>query len=131
MSFCVYHKNHNTLSNKLFQIPTLSYKRAIPNKGPGPVVLFGGALFAICYGYYAVGQGNLLNARRSQEKQNARADIAPFLQAEEDRRFCKEMEIANEEERKIMKNVPNWKVGETVYNGKRWVPPATNDPNLA
>ena len=35
-----------------------AYKRAIPNRGPGPLVLFGGALFAIGYGYYRIGQGN-------------------------------------------------------------------------
>ena len=87
-------------------------------------------MFAVCYGYYAVGQGNLRNAELSKEKQIARAEIVPFLQAEEDRRYCKNMEIANQKEREIMKNVPNWKVGESVYKGNRWVPPATNDPNL-
>ena len=76
-------------------------------------------MFAVCYGYYAVGQGNLRNAELSKEKQIARAEIVPFLQAEEDRRYCKNMEIANQKEREIMKNVPNWKVGESRTRERR------------
>ncbi|THU54023.1 hypothetical protein C4D60_Mb10t20600 [Musa balbisiana] len=30
-----------------------------------------------------------------------------------------------EEEARIMKDVPGWKVGECVYNSGRWMPPAT------
>ncbi|NXN90890.1 NDUAD dehydrogenase, partial [Rhinopomastus cyanomelas] len=32
-----------------------------------------------------------------------------------------------DEEAKIMKDVPGWKVGESVYNTTRWVPPTLNE----
>jgi NADH dehydrogenase (ubiquinone) 1 alpha subcomplex subunit 13 len=32
-----------------------------------------------------------------------------------------------EEEARIMKNVPGWKVGESVYNSGKWMPPATGE----
>ena len=35
---------------------------------------------------------------------------------------------AHEREASIMKDVPGWQVGESVYNSKRWMPPATQAP---
>jgi NADH dehydrogenase (ubiquinone) 1 alpha subcomplex subunit 13 len=32
-----------------------------------------------------------------------------------------------EEEARIMKDVPGWKVGENVYNSGKWMPPATGE----
>ena len=42
-------------------------------------------------------------------------------------RFVKEWKKYLEEEARIMKNVPGWKVGESVYNSGRWMPPATGE----
>ncbi|RVX19404.1 NADH dehydrogenase [ubiquinone] 1 alpha subcomplex subunit 13-B [Vitis vinifera] len=62
-----------------------------------------------------------------EEKFAARSAILPVLQAEEDERFVKEWKKYLEEEARIMKNVPGWKVGESVYNSGRWMPPATGE----
>lgn len=32
-----------------------------------------------------------------------------------------------EEEARIMKDVPGWKVGESVYSSGKWMPPATGE----
>lgn len=42
-------------------------------------------------------------------------------------RFAKEWKKYLEEEARIMKDVPGWKVGENVYNSGRWMPPATGE----
>uniref|UniRef100_A0A453IS62 NADH dehydrogenase [ubiquinone] 1 alpha subcomplex subunit 13 n=1 Tax=Aegilops tauschii subsp. strangulata TaxID=200361 RepID=A0A453IS62_AEGTS len=62
-----------------------------------------------------------------EEKIAARSAILPMLQAEEDERFVKEWKKYLEEEARIMKNVPGWKVGESVYNSGKWMPPATGE----
>jgi len=33
------------------------------------------------------------------------------------------MKLFEEEEAQIMKDVPGWKVGESVYHVDRWIPP--------
>ncbi|KAL5998709.1 hypothetical protein ACLOJK_009654 [Asimina triloba] len=62
-----------------------------------------------------------------EEKYAARRAVLPLLQAEEDERFVNEWKKALEEESRIMKDVPGWKVGESVYHSGRWMPPATGE----
>lgn len=42
-------------------------------------------------------------------------------------RFVKEWRKSLEEEARIMKDVPGWKVGESVYHSGKWMPPATGE----
>lgn len=42
-------------------------------------------------------------------------------------RFVKEWRKYLEEEARIMKDVPGWKVGESVYHSGKWMPPATGE----
>ncbi|KAG2403252.1 NADH dehydrogenase [ubiquinone] 1 alpha subcomplex subunit 13-A Protein [Vigna angularis] len=60
-----------------------------------------------------------------EEKYAARRSILPVLQAEEDERFVREWHKYLAYEAEVMKDVPGWKVGESVYNSGRWVPPAS------
>ncbi|KAF9686203.1 hypothetical protein SADUNF_Sadunf03G0134200 [Salix dunnii] len=62
-----------------------------------------------------------------EEKYAARRAILPLLQAEEDERFVKEWNKYLEYEAEVMKDVPGWKVGQSVYNSGRWMPPATGE----
>ncbi|URD75221.1 NADH dehydrogenase (ubiquinone) 1 alpha subcomplex [Musa troglodytarum] len=68
-----------------------------------------------------------LKCELKEEKYAARRAILPILQAEEDERFVKEWNKYLEEEARIMKDVPGWKVGESVYNSGKWVPPSTGE----
>lgn len=43
------------------------------------------------------------------------------------RRFVKEWHKYLEYEAEVMKDVPGWKVGESVYHSGRWVPPASGE----
>ena len=38
-------------------------------------------------------------------------------------RVLRAMKAFEEEEAQIMKDVPDWKVGESVYNTEKWIPP--------
>lgn len=65
------------------------------------------------------------NKERNGEKldeRRARYNMAPILQAEEDRWYMeREREILTQEA-EIMKNVPGWVVGEKTFHSNRWVP---------
>jgi NADH dehydrogenase (ubiquinone) 1 alpha subcomplex subunit 13 len=57
------------------------------------------------------------------EERRARYVMAPLLQAEEDRWYAAREAEITKQEAEIMKNVPGWKAGESVYHSKtRWVP---------
>ncbi|KAK9135749.1 hypothetical protein Syun_015079 [Stephania yunnanensis] len=122
--------------------PPVRYARRIPTKGPSAVAIFLTTFGAFSWGMYQVGKGNKIRreTRRKpqfgmkrkprelkEEKYAARRAILPILQAEEDERFVKEWKKYLEEEARIMKDVPGWKVGESVYHSGKWMPPATGE----
>uniref|UniRef100_A0A7S2Z899 NADH dehydrogenase [ubiquinone] 1 alpha subcomplex subunit 13 n=1 Tax=Chloropicon laureae TaxID=464258 RepID=A0A7S2Z899_9CHLO len=104
--------------------PSIRYGRRIPNTGPSGVAIFGIGAIIMGYGFYKVGQTNHQRRDWKREKLQARMDIMPVLQAEEDVRFVEAQQKAWNLEAKIMKDVPNWKVGERPYK-TRWMPPNT------
>lgn len=46
-----------------------------------------------------------------------------FVTAHMGHRILKGLKLFEAEEAQIMKDVPGWKVGESVYNTDKWVPP--------
>jgi len=88
------------------------------------VAIFGIGAIIMAYGFYKVGQTNHKRRDWKREKLQARMNIMPVLQAEEDLRFVAAQKKAWDLEAKIMKDVPNWKVGERPYK-TRWMPPNT------
>lgn len=105
--------------------PPVRYSRKIPNSGPGGVAVFLVSSVVISWGLYQVGQGNRKRRALKQEKFTARQATLPFIQAEEDAGFVRNRQKFLDEEARIMANVPGWKVGESVYNSGKWLPPAT------
>lgn len=59
----------------------------------------------MAYGFYKVGQGNVVRREEKEEKLEARKALVPFLQAEEDRRWVKAYEEFKERECRALKNV--------------------------
>lgn len=104
--------------------PSVRFARRIPSTGPTGFTLFALGTVIMAYGFVKVGETNKHRNFLSAEKMAARRNLYPMLQAEEDRRYVENIEIAKEKEALIMKDVPGWKVGENVYSGKRWMPPA-------
>merc|ERR1711907_533451 len=105
--------------------PPVRYRRDMAVRGPSGFTMFVGAAAIMAYGFYKVGQGNIKRREEHEEKLVARHNLVPFLQAEEDRRYVAAKAATVAKEAEIMKDVPGWKVGESVYSGGRWMPPAT------
>lgn len=105
--------------------PPVRYRRDAAPKGASGLTMFVGGAAIMAFGMYRVGQGNIKRREEREEKLSARRDLVALLQAEEDRRYVKAKEMAVAREAEIMKDVPEWKVGESVYHGDRWMPPAT------
>ncbi|KAG9445688.1 hypothetical protein H6P81_011816 [Aristolochia fimbriata] len=100
------------------------YARRIPTKGPSAIAIFLTTLGAFSYGMYQVGQGNKIRRAIKEEKYAARRAILPLLQAEEDERFVMEWKKSLEEEARIMKNVPGWKILLSLHSLPPSLPPS-------
>jgi len=105
--------------------PAVRYARRIPSTGPAGATLFAVGAAVMAFGFYRVGQGNKHRREIRREKVARREALYPVLQAEEDRSWCARKEAAVEKEAELMKGVPGWEAGKSVYSpGARWVPPA-------
>lgn len=71
---------------------------------------------------YRVGKCNKQRNGEKMEELKTRYGMAAMLQAEEDRWYMEREREIMKKEAEIMKNVPGWKVGESPYYSKRWVP---------
>ncbi|EPQ28255.1 uncharacterized protein PFL1_04082 [Pseudozyma flocculosa PF-1] len=101
----------------------IRYKRNLPGKNPSGIAVFG-AMFAICgYGFYKVGQGNLEQRELKRERAWSRIHLIPMLMAEADRDAYRREQAQLAREKEIMKDVPDWEAGKSVYNTKRYTAP--------
>ena len=78
--------------------------------------LFGLTAVTVLYGFHGVNQGKAERRAWKTEARERRAYILPFLQAEEDVRYLRDRQKKLELERQIMRNVPDWEVGKSVFN---------------
>jgi NADH dehydrogenase (ubiquinone) 1 alpha subcomplex subunit 13 len=95
-------------------------------RGPTGLQLWAISSLAIAYGFYRIGVGNRERSGEKVALREARYAMAPVLQAEEDRWYFEREKEIMQREAEIMKNVPGWKVGESVYYTSRWVPRQTS-----
>ncbi|XP_065837230.1 NADH dehydrogenase [ubiquinone] 1 alpha subcomplex subunit 13-like [Oscarella lobularis] len=106
--------------------PQIKYKRNLPVRFSSGLAIILGGTAVMTAGLYVVIQTNKERRRLQREKLQARIALLPLLQAEQDRKVLRSLCANEEAEAAIMKDVKDWKVGESVYHTKRWVPP---DPN--
>lgn len=98
--------------------------RGVPAvRGPPGWFMFLGSFALTSFGFYMVGQHNQNHRKLAQEERERRIAMLPFLQAEADVEFLAQQERVLEEERKIMKDVPGWSVGESTYHSDRYTVP--------
>ncbi|GMH90331.1 hypothetical protein TrVE_jg12172 [Triparma verrucosa] len=106
--------------------PSINSSRSIPARGPsGAKIWLAGALVS-GFGFYLLGMENTKRNADKAEKREARLSLYPYLQAESDRSYVKSEISQLKEEADLMKGVKGWKVGENVYNSKKWMPPPTH-----
>ncbi|XP_017277641.1 NADH dehydrogenase [ubiquinone] 1 alpha subcomplex subunit 13 [Kryptolebias marmoratus] len=103
------------------------YKRNIPKRGLSGYGMFGVGIGILVFGYWRLFRWNRERRRFTIEELEARIALMPLMQAEKDRRVLRMLRENLEEEAIIMKDVPGWKVGETVFHTDRWVTPITDE----
>ncbi|KAL1412556.1 hypothetical protein Q8F55_000302 [Vanrija albida] len=101
---------------------TLKYKRNLPVRGPGGLALFGGCALICALGFWRLGEANLERRELQREKAWSRIYLVPAILAEQDRDAHRRSLAAVAREKEIMKDVPGWEAGESVYNTKRYTP---------
>ncbi|CAL1701280.1 unnamed protein product [Somion occarium] len=100
----------------------VKYKRNIPLRGPSGVVILGGVTAVCAYGFYRLGKGNLEKRELKREATWSRIHLVPLLLAEGDRDAYRRQKAALEREKEIMKDVPDWEVGKSVYHNDKYRP---------
>ena len=64
-----------------------------------------------------------INSELKRERAWSRIHLIPLLMAEADRDAFRRSEAQTAREKEIMKDVPGWEAGKSVYNTKRYTPP--------
>lgn len=102
--------------------PNVPLKRGIGPRGPSGIMIWCAILSMTTYGFYQIGETNREKRLLNKENRESRMAILSYLQAEQDRAMTKTIDEFNKEEAEVMKNVPGYKAGQSVYS-KRWAPP--------
>ncbi|XP_040273340.1 NADH dehydrogenase [ubiquinone] 1 alpha subcomplex subunit 13 [Bufo bufo] len=105
----------------------MDYKRNLPRRGFSGYTMFAIGIGAMVFGYWRIGTWNRERRRLYIEDLETRVALLPLFQAESDRRTLRILRENLEQEAIIMKDVPGWKVGESVFNTDRWVTPTLNE----
>ncbi|EPS96002.1 hypothetical protein FOMPIDRAFT_1025563 [Fomitopsis schrenkii] len=100
----------------------IKYKRNLPLRGPSGIVILGGVTALCAYGFYRVGKGNLEKRELQRERVWSRIHLVPLLLAEGDRDAYRRQAAALGREKEIMKDVPGWEAGKSVYNNPKYRP---------
>lgn len=98
----------------------IKYKRNLPSRGPGAYAILGGVTAICAYGFYRVGKGNLEKQELQRERVWSRIHLVPLLMAEGDRDAYRRQQAALAREKAIMKDVPGWEAGKSVYNNPKY-----------
>ncbi|KAJ6538504.1 B16.6 subunit of GRIM-19, NADH:ubiquinone oxidoreductase [Mycena vulgaris] len=98
----------------------VKYKRNLPLRGPGALVILGGVTAFCTFGFYRIGLGNLERRELQREKTWARIHLVPLLMAEGDRAAYQLGQHGVAVEAEIMKGVKGWVPGQAVYNNPRY-----------
>ncbi|XP_006882321.1 PREDICTED: NADH dehydrogenase [ubiquinone] 1 alpha subcomplex subunit 13-like [Elephantulus edwardii] len=105
----------------------IDYKRNLPRRGLSGYSMFAIGIGTLLFGYWSMMKWNRERRRLLIEDLETHIALLPLLQAEADRRVLQMLRENLEEEAIIMKDVPDWKVGESMYYTTRWVQPAVGE----
>ncbi|XP_063781179.1 NADH dehydrogenase [ubiquinone] 1 alpha subcomplex subunit 13 [Pseudophryne corroboree] len=105
----------------------VDYKRNLPRRGYSGYTMFAIGIGVTIFGYWRLGRWNRERRRLYIEDLETRVALLPLFQAESDRRILRVLRENLEQEAIIMKDVPGWKVGESVFHTDRWVTPTLNE----
>mmetsp|Transcript_20447 Transcript_20447/g.48463 ORF Transcript_20447/g.48463 Transcript_20447/m.48463 type:complete len:137 (-) Transcript_20447:148-558(-) len=96
--------------------------RNIPKGGASTLVMVTASAFIYGWGMYKIIQANRTRRVWRREEEDIRLATMPFLTAENDVRTAYLMQKVNANEAEVMKAVPDWEAGGSVYK-TRWAAP--------
>mmetsp|Transcript_256 Transcript_256/g.448 ORF Transcript_256/g.448 Transcript_256/m.448 type:complete len:140 (-) Transcript_256:3209-3628(-) len=102
----------------------IDVRRSVPKSiGNNAWLLF--AIGGVLYfgGLMKVARFNQKRKMWREEQFRIRGNILPYLQAEEDVRYCIKRDDFVKMEAEIMKDRPGWEPGKSVYYTREWMPP--------
>ncbi|XP_072166617.1 NADH dehydrogenase [ubiquinone] 1 alpha subcomplex subunit 13-like [Diadema setosum] len=106
---------------------SIDYKRMLPKRGASGYAMFAMAGAVMGFGFVTMYFSNRQRRKWIQEDREAKIALIPLVQAEYDREVLLRLRYNREQEAEIMKDVPDWTVGESVFNSKRWQEPSLLD----
>ncbi|KAI6645939.1 hypothetical protein LOD99_13196 [Oopsacas minuta] len=101
----------------------IPFARVVRKRGPGGLTLLLGTLIIMSFGWVLVIRTNRERRMFRREMREARIALYPLFLAENDRNTLRGMKNFEDAELEIMKNVPGWRAGESVYYNTRWIKP--------
>ena len=101
----------------------IPFSRIIRKRGPGGLTLLLGSLAVSAVGWVLVTITNRERKMFRREMTDARIALYPLFLAEHDRNTLRQMKDFEDAEVEIMKDIPGWRAGESVYYTTRWVKP--------
>ncbi|KAJ7774123.1 B16.6 subunit of GRIM-19, NADH:ubiquinone oxidoreductase [Mycena olivaceomarginata] len=102
---------------------SVKYKRNLPLRGPGALVILGGVSAVCAFGFWRIGSGNVERRELKRETTWARIHLVPLLLAEGDRAAYREGLRVTAIEAEIMRDVKGWVPRQDVYNNPRYRSP--------
>eukprot|EP00298_Acanthocystis_sp_HF-20_P021149 c27319_g1_i1.p2 GENE.c27319_g1_i1~~c27319_g1_i1.p2 ORF type:complete len:136 (+),score=59.39 c27319_g1_i1:16-423(+) len=108
----------------------INVKRSLPERGPPHIIIVGSLIALMGWGWYRLAQGNLEQREIELERRAAKLALMPYLLAEQDLKLLDYHKKQKQIEEELMKDVPGWVPGESVFKGKRYLPPFFPLPNL-
>ncbi|KAL1918854.1 uncharacterized protein VTP21DRAFT_2876 [Calcarisporiella thermophila] len=98
--------------------PQVHYRRNLPQRGPSGLALVVGVTAVCTFGFWQYARG--MSEKRELKRENtwSRIYLVPLLQAETDRDTYRRQQASLQREKEIMKDVPGWEVGKSVYHHK-------------
>ncbi|KAL4400778.1 mitochondrial respiratory chain complex I protein [Malassezia pachydermatis] len=94
----------------------------MPARGPSGVMMIFATIGITAFGFYRMGLGNVEKRELARERAWSRIYLTPLLLAESDRDAFRRNRASQLREKLLMKDVPDWEVGKSVYNTKRYTP---------
>merc|ERR1719469_239605 len=96
--------------------------RNIPKGGASTLVMVTASAFIYTWGMYKIIEANRTRRVWRREEEDIRLATVPFLTAENDLRTAYLMQKVHANEAEVMKDLPDWEAGASVYK-TRWAAP--------
>jgi NADH dehydrogenase (ubiquinone) 1 alpha subcomplex subunit 13 len=95
--------------------PAINTRRSLPAGGMSSLAMFAGGSIVMIWGYYKMIMNNRALKTLKMEQHDLELSVLPFLTHESDckTKYLNEKQLENEKD--LMRDVPGWQAGASVY----------------